>query len=288
MQKKRSIFWSKGFILGLLLLLVNDHLLKAEFHNEITGKLSDLAGLFIFPLFFSALFPAYKKHIYWLTALIFTWWKLPLSNGAIEWFNHLSFLQISRVVDYTDLLALAVLPFSYWYLHAEKKPLFVFHPLPVIMLASVGFIATSRSPMAEVEYNKEYSFQYPIDTLKKKIFFHPAITNISDADRNEYVRLDAMKRDTMFELSKPATRKKKLIDEYTDGFIYAQLEDSGQDCFHLAARISLIQNREISKLKLLSIQYRHCNHNGTQGGKAEDKALLQDIFEKLIIQPLHE
>ena len=42
---------SPGFVVGLSLLLLNDLFLKARFHNPLTGKLSDFAGLFVFPLF---------------------------------------------------------------------------------------------------------------------------------------------------------------------------------------------------------------------------------------------
>ncbi len=37
------------------LMAVNDHWLKHLFHNSVTGKLSDLAGCFFFPLYVSAL-----------------------------------------------------------------------------------------------------------------------------------------------------------------------------------------------------------------------------------------
>lgn len=40
---------------AVTLLAVNDHLLKAAFHNTLTGKLSDIAGCFFLPLYVSAL-----------------------------------------------------------------------------------------------------------------------------------------------------------------------------------------------------------------------------------------
>ena len=40
---------------SLALLLLNDHFLKATFHNALTGKLSDIAGLIFFPLVLFAL-----------------------------------------------------------------------------------------------------------------------------------------------------------------------------------------------------------------------------------------
>ena len=39
----------------LLLLIVNDHFLKARFHNAVTGKLSDLAGLAFVPVLLVAI-----------------------------------------------------------------------------------------------------------------------------------------------------------------------------------------------------------------------------------------
>lgn len=40
---------------AVTLLAVNDHWLKAAFHNAVTGKLSDISGCFFLPLFVSAL-----------------------------------------------------------------------------------------------------------------------------------------------------------------------------------------------------------------------------------------
>jgi len=44
------------FVICLGLLLLNDFYLKFEYHNWLTGKLSDFCGLFIFPVFWSAIF----------------------------------------------------------------------------------------------------------------------------------------------------------------------------------------------------------------------------------------
>lgn len=39
---------------AIAVLVLNDHVLKAAFHNPLTGKLSDFAGLLFFPLFLQA------------------------------------------------------------------------------------------------------------------------------------------------------------------------------------------------------------------------------------------
>lgn len=48
-------FFSTAPLLAVALLTVNDHFLKAAFHNALTGKLSDFAGCFFLPLYVSAM-----------------------------------------------------------------------------------------------------------------------------------------------------------------------------------------------------------------------------------------
>ncbi len=112
MRKHLNLFVSLPFLLGLSLLLFNDFYLKAQFHNAVTGKLSDFAGLFIFPLFFVALCPRLSRFIYIATALFFVFWKSALSQPLIDAWNAIAFFLLWRVVDYTDLSALLALPLS--------------------------------------------------------------------------------------------------------------------------------------------------------------------------------
>jgi hypothetical protein len=48
-------FFSPLPLIAVAVLALNDHVLKAAFHNALTGKLSDFAGCFFLPLFVSAL-----------------------------------------------------------------------------------------------------------------------------------------------------------------------------------------------------------------------------------------
>ena len=48
-------FFATAPIAAVALLAVNDLWLKAQFHNWLTGKLSDVAGCFFLPLYISAL-----------------------------------------------------------------------------------------------------------------------------------------------------------------------------------------------------------------------------------------
>ncbi|MGZ8551325.1 MAG: hypothetical protein ACXWV2_11710 [Chitinophagaceae bacterium] len=116
------------FLLSLAILLLNDLFFKYEFHNWFTGKISDVTGLFTFSVFFIAIFPSYKKVVIVLIAIIFCWWKSSLSTPSVNFFNYQLNILFHRVVDYTDLFALLVLPFCLYlkpiqlYKTALQKP----------------------------------------------------------------------------------------------------------------------------------------------------------------------
>ena len=100
------------FIPGLLLLLLNDHYLKFQFSGWITGKLSDFIGLLIFPMFLQFLFPRLGRYPTVITGLSFILWKLPISGPVIDLYNKVAIIPITRTVDYTDLIALSILPLT--------------------------------------------------------------------------------------------------------------------------------------------------------------------------------
>jgi hypothetical protein len=157
-KKELSILVSPAFITGLSLLLLNDFLFKSLFHNWLTGKLSDFAGLFIFPLFFSALFPARKRVVYWLTAILFIFWKSPASQPLIDLCNTLFPLPVGRVVDPADLLALLLLPFSYVYsFNRSRLVTQKFAPYFVACVSLFAFTATQY--VERVDYgDRQYVF----------------------------------------------------------------------------------------------------------------------------------
>ena len=87
MRIRKDILTSDLFVISLIILLINDFILKRYIGNWITGKLSDFAGLFIFPLFWSALFPRFKNGVHLVTLIMFVFWKSILSQDFIVWFN---------------------------------------------------------------------------------------------------------------------------------------------------------------------------------------------------------
>lgn len=147
MHKVKSNNWiyRKLFIISIILLLLNDFYLKYYHTSYLTGKLSDFAGLFAFPYFFNHLFQKKSKWIYILTGTFFIYWKSSYSQSFIDFSNDLGF-GLSRVVDYSDLLALSILPVSYKYLINDSISVkkIVLLPKPILIGISIfSFIATS-------------------------------------------------------------------------------------------------------------------------------------------------
>lgn len=104
------------FSLAILLLLLNDHLWKAAYGNWFTGKLSDLVGLFAFAVVLETLWRVGRKQhtptFPWgvvSAGIFFTWFKSPLSGPVLSAVDDWSGLSFTRVVDYTDLIALSIL-----------------------------------------------------------------------------------------------------------------------------------------------------------------------------------
>jgi hypothetical protein len=151
----RSLLTSTEFVLASALLLINDWVLKSALgYNWFTGKLSDVAGLFAFPLLWTALVPTRRDAAFALTAAGFVVWKSPMSDVPLAAWNALGVWPLTRVVDYTDLIALAVLLPAYWVARRHAAPRPIGRPRVVRRVASVvtgvvafmAFAATSIPP----------------------------------------------------------------------------------------------------------------------------------------------
>ncbi|NDV96876.1 hypothetical protein D0T84_18475 [Dysgonomonas sp. 521] len=121
-MKIKELILNPYFITGLILLILNDFYLKYKYGNFITGKLSDFAGLLIFPMFFAALVPKLKKYASLITGIGFILWKLPLLTPAIGLINQILPVTIHRVIDYSDYMALLILPLSHYLINTCSNP----------------------------------------------------------------------------------------------------------------------------------------------------------------------
>ena len=144
------------FLIGLIVLLTNDHYLKLEYSNWVTGKLSDFIGVLILPMVLTYLFPKSKKTNVILTGLFFIFWKSPASQSFIDGYNLITFIKITRVVDYSDLVALCFLPISYFLLikinEFERLKIKVKGLNPVILLLPTTLVLMATSPPAYYKY----------------------------------------------------------------------------------------------------------------------------------------
>lgn len=188
------------FILAVLLLLLNDFYMKSTYGNALTGKLSDFAGLFAFPFFFSCFFPAYKKHIHILTAIVFVWWKSTYSQFFIDGVVGIG-IPIGRTVDFSDNIALVAIALSYFVFIGDKtnyrslKPVFKYS---IICVAAFSFMATSIRRPSETIYvsvNKEYRLDRPLKEV---------INDFNNLQRKEMKLLEKIKVSYRFDVNNQA------------------------------------------------------------------------------------
>ncbi len=155
MRRQCAMATTWPFLLGLVVLLLNDAWGKAAFPGLLTGKLSDFAGVAVVSLLLAAAFPRRRGLVYLAVVSAFTWWKSPWSQAAIEAFNAWGLMQIGRTVDLTDLIAFAVLPGC----EAVARNVSAFAvpgatlrralAAPVLALTALGLMATSSMPVRQ-------------------------------------------------------------------------------------------------------------------------------------------
>jgi len=135
------------FLFCILTLFLNDHYLKFRFSNWFTGKLSDAVGIIVLPLLTAFVLPKLKRKSIWLSAILFTFWKSPASEGLIEVYNQYSLIKTSRVVDYSDLYVLLLLPIPHFILREIDSLDFLqikrVNPLLILLPTVIALMATS-------------------------------------------------------------------------------------------------------------------------------------------------
>jgi len=260
------------FLLSVLLLLLNDWLLKPVFHNDLTGKLSDFAGLFAFPFFLSAFFPAQKKTIHIATALLFVWWKSGWSQPFIDVLNSYS-IPLGRVVDDNDNIALISIPLSFCCFSARS--LYYLRTIAfntVLLIGSFAFMATSMvhpAPKKIEHIDKLYHFN--ISKTKLISYFNTVQLNeiknyngLIDFDRDKGIFHLHNANDTIAYL----LDYRKLISDDTISYKTSYAE------------IQFLGDNSESSLKLVSLYAPWRKKNVTQ------KAIEQ--FEKKVIQKIRK
>lgn len=138
-------FARPGVVLSAVLLALNDALLKSWWPGWVTGKLSDVVGLFLVGAVLARV-----RWSGWILALAFALWKSPLVLPVLAWWNASVPFSLARTPDYSDLLALAVIPLAVRY---GARPLdrrgAAVPRIGALILACFAIAATSRLPTLE-------------------------------------------------------------------------------------------------------------------------------------------
>ncbi len=211
------------YILGLTLLFLNDWYWKYQYHNWLTGKLSDFIGLAIFPVFISLIFPKTKKYIVWIVALGFILWKTPLADYLIDIFNAYSFFKVARVVDYSDYIALFCLPLVHYLINSSKHDFLLNHlkkdvrpafKVLVIGISLFVFSSTSRPrpnyPEGDILIEASYDIKLPKDEILERL-----------KKQGYKIRIDSIYQDENYRIGMPYFQIEEFVlnsyaSEYPD------------------------------------------------------------------------
>jgi len=175
-MKRKDLILNLYFVIGLIALILNDFYLKYEYGNFATGKLSDFAGLLIFPMFVVAIIPKLRKSISIITGIGFVIWKLPLFTPVVDLINQLPFVSIHRVIDYSDYIALLILPLSHYLINYHQfRPIIrverieYFSRLALLGISFFAFCATSvpwrETPKGTILIDKSYNIKLSKDSV---------------------------------------------------------------------------------------------------------------------------
>ena len=152
-----DLLTSPLFLISLVTLVANDHIFKKLAPGILTGKLSDMAGVFAFTLFWCALLPNYRTAAGFVIGGAFAAWKLPLSSPAIDFWNTHAPFAIGRTIDPTDLISLVVVPVAVAYVAWRQE---TYQRRPAVIVVAIASILAfgATSYRTTFEYDTEFSY----------------------------------------------------------------------------------------------------------------------------------
>jgi hypothetical protein len=174
-------------------MFLNDHFFKWEYSNWFTGKLSDFIGVLILPFLLTYFASKYLKTNLLITGLFFIFWKSEFSNSFINFYNKYSLIEITRIVDYSDLIALMMLPVSYVMisriLNDKMKFKINYQINQIIILIPAIFILMATSPPKSFYYTHSYG---SIECYKCGFTLPYSQSEIVDRLKNSNIHFDTI------------------------------------------------------------------------------------------------
>ncbi len=169
-MKNKNLIFNPVFLTCLTLLFLNDHFFKFYYTSWFTGKLSDIAGIVLLPMLLTYLFPRLKQYSVFVAGSVFAFWKSPFSEDFINVYNNIAPIEIYRIVDYSDLWVLLLLPVPYFLIKEGKfiNDFSVKKLNPAFVLCPAILILMSTSPPRDFRYNR-YSGNIKFDDLTIEI-----------------------------------------------------------------------------------------------------------------------
>jgi hypothetical protein len=265
------------FLVSLAILLINDHILKNLYPGFVTGKLSDFAGLFLFPVFLYILFEGFfrsKKRLIFmhiLMGLVFIVWKLASVEILLAKINELTSIPMpGRVKDPSDLIALITLPLSYKFLNKSEsfielnKKKYIMSRL-IIILSGVAVLGTSK--IYTYKNEPEYTIVSSKDIANMIFLFEQSLRE------NDFVITD------------------RVIENGSDFLYYADIEYplratykvEGSDEIYeydfwkeIHCEISIAKKDTVNKLSLESVRLEILN------ASLDDKEIADIVWNKII------
>lgn len=195
------------FLFALTILVLNDNWWKYSFPGWLTGKLSDFAGILVFTILLFVFMPGKRILAACMAALAFVWWKSPLSEPVINWINAYAHLPVKRVVDYSDDVALLIIPVAFYIKpvayhlsHSLKKllePVLLTITIAAICATTVPRMYDYHYPPGYVSLLKDYKTRLSKDDILRKLdsmqinYRYDSVEMLPVYSRNYFLRINS-------------------------------------------------------------------------------------------------
>jgi hypothetical protein len=249
------------FLVSLVLLLLNDFVLKPNWPGFLTGKLSDFAGLFAFGFFWCSLAPSRKRLVLISLALFFIWWKSAWSQPVIDIWNAWSWPAMGRTVDPSDYLAIPILLLVPVAL-ARSRPVVSYRlgQVAILGVSLFAFLATSPKAVKVAYDDQAPDYQFAINKQDFLLYLEEA---------------------EFLESGKSEKSKGPWPEQFT-------VEFTGNYHEYGAAKILVAQVGEGTVIWLRELKLSYWLANRLDNLETGDRSSANEVFESLFVNEVRD